>query len=72
MVMQLGVDGVFVGSGIFKSSDPPKMARAIVEATKHYDDPQALLEASKDLPQPMRGIDIKTLKESEKLQVRGV
>ncbi len=72
MVMQLGVDGVFVGSGIFKSSDPPKMARAIVEATKHYDDPQALLEASKDLPQAMRGIDIKTLKESEKLQVRGV
>lgn len=72
MVMQLGVDGVFVGSGIFKSSDPPKMARAIVEATRHYDDPQALLEASKDLPQAMRGIDIKTLKESEKLQVRGV
>ena len=72
MVMQLGVDGVFVGSGIFKSSDPPKMARAIVEATRHYDDPQALLEASKDLPQPMRGIDIKTLKESEKLQARGV
>ncbi|KUO41878.1 MAG: pyridoxal biosynthesis protein [Hadesarchaea archaeon DG-33] len=55
MVMQLGVDGVFVGSGIL-----------------HYDDPQALLEASKDLPQPMRGIDIKTLKESEKLQARGV
>ena len=72
MVMQLGVDGVFVGSGIFKSSDPPKMARAIVEATRHYDDPQVLLEISKDLPQAMRGIDIKTLKESEKLQARGV
>ncbi|MDI6884244.1 MAG: pyridoxal 5'-phosphate synthase lyase subunit PdxS [Hadesarchaea archaeon] len=72
MVMQLGVDGVFVGSGIFKSSDPQKMARAIVEATRHYDDPQAVLEASKNLPQPMRGIDIKTLKETERLQVRGI
>jgi len=72
MVMQLGVDGVFVGSGIFKSSDPPKMARAIVEATRHYDDPQVLLEVSKDLPQAMRGIDIKTLKAEEKLQVRGI
>lgn len=72
MVMQLGVDGVFVGSGIFKSSDPAKMARAIVEATRHYDDPQVLLEVSKDLPQPMRGIDIKTLKEEEKLQIRGI
>lgn len=71
MVMQLGVDGVFVGSGIFKSSDPPKMARSIVEATRHYDDPKVLLEASKGLPQAMRGIDIRTLKESEKLQVRG-
>jgi pyridoxal 5'-phosphate synthase pdxS subunit len=72
MVMQLGVDGVFVGSGIFKSSDPPRMARAIVEATRHYDDPQAVLEASKGLPQPMRGIDIKTLREEEKLQTRGI
>lgn len=72
MVMQLGVDGVFVGSGIFKSIDPPKMARAIVEATRHYDNPQVLLEISKDLPQAMRGIDIKTLKESEKLQTRGI
>lgn len=72
MVMQLGVDGVFVGSGIFKSGDPSKMARAIVEATRNYDDPEVLLEASKNLPQAMRGIDIKTLKESEKLQTRGV
>ena len=72
LVMQLGVDGVFVGSGIFKSSDPPKMARAIVEATRHYDDPQAVLEACKNLPQPMKGIDIKALKEGEKLQARGI
>jgi pyridoxal 5'-phosphate synthase pdxS subunit len=72
LVMQLGVDGVFVGSGIFKSSDPARMARAIVEATRHYDDPQVLLEVSKGLPQPMRGIDVRTLKESEKLQARGI
>jgi len=72
MVMQMGVDGVFVGSGIFKSSDPARMARAIVEATRYYDDPQVLLEVSKDLPQAMRGIDIKTLKAEEKLQVRGI
>lgn len=72
MVMQLGVDGVFVGSGIFKSSDPAKMARAIVEATMHYDDPEAVLEACKNLPQPMKGIDIKSLKPEEKLQVRGI
>ena len=72
MVMQMGVDGVFVGSGIFKSSDPARMARAIVEATRYYDDPQVLLEVSKDLPQAMRGIDIKTLKTEEKLQARGV
>jgi len=72
MVLQLGVDGVFVGSGIFKSSNPSRMAKAIVEATRHYDDPQVLLEVSKGLPKAMRGIDIKTLKESEKLQARGV
>ncbi|MFN4133627.1 MAG: pyridoxal 5'-phosphate synthase lyase subunit PdxS [Candidatus Hadarchaeales archaeon] len=72
MVMQLGVDGVFVGSGIFKSSDPPRMARAIVEATRYYDDPEAVLDACKNLPSPMKGIDIKTLKQEEKLQIRGV
>lgn len=72
MVMQLGVDGVFVGSGIFKSSDPPRMARAIVEATRHYDDPEKVLEACRGLPQPMKGIDVRALREEEKLQVRGV
>jgi len=72
MVMQLGVDGVFVGSGVFKSSDPARMARAIVEAAMHYDNPEAVLEACKNLPQPMKGIDIKVLKPEEKLQVRGI
>ncbi len=72
MVLQLGVDGVFVGSGIFKTSDPSRMAKAIVEATRYYDDPQVLLEVSKGLPKAMHGIDIKKLKESEKLQARGV
>jgi pyridoxal 5'-phosphate synthase pdxS subunit len=72
LVMQLGVDGVFVGSGIFKSEDPSRMARAIVEATRYYDDPQVLLEASKGLPKAMRGLDIATLGEAEKLQIRGV
>jgi pyridoxal 5'-phosphate synthase pdxS subunit len=72
MVMQLGVDGVFVGSGVFKSSDPARMARAIVEAAMHYDNPEAVLEACKNLPQPMKGIDIKALKPEEKMQVRGI
>ncbi len=72
LVMQLGVDGVFVGSGIFKSSDPQKMAKAIVEATRCYDDPEMVLEACKNLPLPMKGIDVKTLKPEEKLQVRGI
>ena len=71
LVMQLGVDGIFVGSGIFKSSDPARMARAIVEATRNYDDPEAVLEACKNLPQPMKGIDIRTLQETQKLQLRG-
>jgi pyridoxal 5'-phosphate synthase pdxS subunit len=72
LVMQLGVDGVFVGSGIFKSGDAARMARAIVEATRYYDDPQTVLEASKGLPQAMRGLDIKTLKVEERMQARGI
>ncbi len=72
MVMQLGVDGVFVGSGIFKSSNPARMAKAIVEATRHYDNPQVLLEVSKNLPEPMKGVDIRMLRAEEKLQARGV
>ncbi len=72
LVMQFGVDGVFVGSGIFKSSDPPRMARAIVEATRHYDDPEAVLRASWNLPSPMRGTDLRALKPEELLHTRGV
>lgn len=64
LMMQMGMDGVFVGSGIFKSSKPEKMARAIVEAVNHYDEPEVLAEVSRDLGEPMRGLEI------EKLAVR--
>jgi len=67
MLMQLGVDGVFVGSGIFKSSHPDKRARAMVMATTHYNDPKILSEVSEDLGEPMVGIDIAT---SEKWAIR--
>lgn len=72
LAMQFGVDGVFVGSGIFKSQDPPTMAEAIVKATRHYDEPEKVLRASKKLPKAMRGIDVESLKPEEKLQDRGV
>ncbi|NIS80556.1 MAG: pyridoxal 5'-phosphate synthase lyase subunit PdxS [Anaerolineales bacterium] len=71
MMMQLGVDGVFVGSGIFKSGDPPRRAKAIVEATTHYQDPQILAEISKGLGEPMVGIGVSELTEAERLAVRG-
>jgi pyridoxal 5'-phosphate synthase pdxS subunit len=71
LVMQLGAEAVFVGSGIFKSDDPAARARAIVKATTHYRDPKALLEASEELGEPMRGIGISTLKLEEQLQTRG-
>merc|ERR1711972_123671 len=60
LMMQLGVDGVFVGSGIFKSGDPAKRAHAIVQAVTHYNDPKILAEVSSDLGNPMVGIDCKT------------
>ncbi len=72
LAMQFGVDGVFVGSGIFKSENPPRMAESIVKATRHYDDPQKVLEASKKLPKAMRGQDVEELSSEEKLQSRGV
>jgi pyridoxal 5'-phosphate synthase pdxS subunit len=72
IMMQLGSDGIFVGSGIFKSSDPASRAKSIVMATTHFDDPKTLAEVSKGLGEPMKGIDIKTLKEEELLQTRGV
>ncbi len=71
LMMQLGADGVFVGSGIFKSENPYKRARAIVLATTYYNDPKMLAEISRNLGEPMPGIDIRTLSEGELLQVRG-
>ena len=72
LMMQLGADGVFVGSGIFKSGNPRKRAKAIVDAVTYYDKPEILKEISKDLGEPMVGIDIRTLKEEELLQKRGM
>jgi pyridoxal 5'-phosphate synthase pdxS subunit len=71
MMMQLGADGVFVGSGIFKSGDPAQRAAAIVKATTHYNDPQVLAEVSTGLGEPMVGIEIETLGEAGLLQTRG-
>jgi len=71
MMMQLGVDGVFVGSGIFKSGDPPRRAAAIVEATTHYNDPEILAKISRGLGEPMVGIGISELPEAEHLAERG-
>ncbi|MFQ5817947.1 MAG: pyridoxal 5'-phosphate synthase lyase subunit PdxS [Terriglobia bacterium] len=71
LVMQLGAEATFVGSGIFKSSDPERRARAIVKATTHYNDPKAVLEASAELGEAMKGIDVRTLEEKELLQTRG-
>lgn len=71
LVMQLGAEACFVGSGIFKSGDPAKRARAIVEATTHYADPGVVLKVSRDLGEPMVGIDVTTLPESERLADRG-
>jgi len=72
LMMQLGADGVFVGSGVFKSGNPRKRAKAIVDAVTYYDKPEILKEVSKDLGEPMVGIDIRTLKEEELLQKRGM
>jgi pyridoxal 5'-phosphate synthase pdxS subunit len=71
LVMQLGAEAVFVGSGIFKSSDPEARARAIVKAATYFNDPAKLLEASEELGTAMFGLDIQKLPESELLQTRG-
>ena len=71
LMMQLGVDGVFVGSGIFKSGDPARRAKAIVEATTHFDNPEILAEVSKGLGEPMIGIGVSDLPQAERLAVRG-
>ncbi len=71
LVRQLGAEAVFVGSGIFKSSDPAVRAKAIVKATTHYNDPNVVLEASEERGEPMKGIDVRQLEEKELLQTRG-
>lgn len=71
LMMHLGADGVFVGSGIFLSSDPARMAKAIVEAVNHYQEPAVIAEVSRGLGEAMKGIDVHTLKEDEVLQFRG-
>jgi pyridoxal 5'-phosphate synthase pdxS subunit len=71
LMMQLGVDGVFVGSGIFKSGDPASRGKAIVEATTHFNEPEILARVSENLGEPMVGISARTLPEEEQLAVRG-
>lgn len=71
MMMQLGMDGVFVGSGVFKSGDPVRRGQAIVQAVTHYNDPEILAEVSRNLGEAMVGIDISEIPEQERLAVRG-
>ena len=71
LAMQLGADGVFVGSGIFKSEDPARMANAIVQATTHFDNPKILAEVSKGLGAAMRGIAMEAIPDAERLATRG-
>jgi len=71
LMMQLGADGVFVGSGIFKSSNPEMMAKAIVEAVNHYNEPEVIAKVSKGLGDAMPGLDVHTLRPDEVLQTRG-
>jgi pyridoxal 5'-phosphate synthase pdxS subunit len=71
MMMQLGMDGVFVGSGIFKSSDPPRRARAIVEAVTHYNDPEIIARVSKGLGEAMPGLEIAQIPAAELMAERG-
>ena len=72
LMMQIGVDGVFVGSGIFKSGDAKKRAKAIVQATTHYENPDILAKVSEDIGEPMVGINISSLPSQERLENRGV
>jgi len=71
LMMQLGVDGVFVGSGIFKSSNPAARARAIVQATTHYRDAKLIAEVSRGLGEAMPGLDVRSMKEEQLLATRG-
>ena len=71
LMMQLGVDGVFVGSGIFKSQQPELMSTAIVKATTNYNNPDVLAEVSRGLGDAMPGLDVRTMPVEEQLAVRG-
>lgn len=71
LMMQLGVDGIFVGSGIFKSAEPAKRAKAIVLATTHYNDPQMLAKISSDLGEAMPGLEISSIAPADRMQERG-
>ena len=71
LAMQLGAEGVFVGSGIFKSEEPARTAHAIVQATTHFDNPQIVADVSKGLGAPMRGLEVAQMADSERLAVRG-
>jgi pyridoxal 5'-phosphate synthase pdxS subunit len=73
-MMQLGAEGIFVGSGIFKSTDPKAFAKAIVDATTHWNDPDIVLAAHRSIPEEakaMEGLDVRTLPESQLLASRG-
>src|SRR5690606_35112262 len=72
LMMQIGSDGIFVGSGIFKSSNPQARAEAIVQATLHYDDPAVLARVSRGLGEAMAGLEMSTLTESDRMQERGI
>ncbi|HEY7600746.1 MAG TPA: pyridoxal 5'-phosphate synthase lyase subunit PdxS [Candidatus Limnocylindrales bacterium] len=71
LAMQLGAEGVFVGSGIFKSDEPARRANAIVQATTHFDNPQIIAEVSRGLGTPMKGLELGAIPEAERLAVRG-
>jgi pyridoxal 5'-phosphate synthase pdxS subunit len=71
LVMQLGAEAVFVGSGIFKSSDPARRAKAIVQATTHFKDPDVLVRVSEDLGDAMVGIETSKLADKDLMQTRG-
>ena len=70
-MMQLGADGVFVGSGIFKSEDPAKIAHAVVQAVTHYQDPKIIADVSRGLGEPMRGLEMGQIPQGELLAGRG-
>ncbi|OPL14999.1 MAG: pyridoxal biosynthesis protein [Firmicutes bacterium ML8_F2] len=72
LMMQLGSDGIFVGSGIFKAAIPEKVAEAIVQATLHYDDPKVLAQVSKGLGEAMPGVEMSTLTSADRMQERGI